>query len=219
MATVSSPASIVTKLDTDAIKRALSNLDLVMSEVPIRTITRAAKRVSIPLRNAEKLAIHDRTGALRKSLGVRIKSYTGVATQGFAGAGPSISSAQSMTGGKAVLSVHAIIGPRRIKFVPTGKENHVKRTSRKTQSGYIMPSKYAHLVEFGHKNRYGDSRRANGGLVRTPPHPFIRKAMQGLNVGGIIADYAYEIKRGIDACDWNHSRCALPKPKTDIQFV
>lgn len=147
-------ASVKFKLEgVQELNRVLEGLkDPMRTRVLAEGVTLAAK----PLVQAAKSYAPKRTGALRKSIKAVVRRYPrkGVAI--------------------------AVVGPS-TEFFKSGKKikNPKKGESR---SGIDQPSKYAHLVEFGHQNK--------GGKGRTPAHPFMRPAViatRQLVTGGLVA--------------------------------
>lgn len=101
-----------------------------------RIVADGIARASEPVVKSAKSKVPIKTGALKRSLGFRVRKYP---TQG---------------------RVSSFIGARRIKYAvaPTKSGKMSLRSAKKGEEGsFIMPSKYSHLVEFGHKLVKGGS--------------------------------------------------------------
>lgn len=133
----------------DELSQALRDLSQELQDVVIQEAMGPACE---PIEQAARWFARVRTGALRASISHKVLRK----------------------GSRPVAA--AIIGPSRNYFigpkaVPTSKGKLIKKLSSKARSAVEKPSKYAHLVEFGHLIRGGK------GIGRVPAKPFMRPAL------------------------------------------
>lgn len=154
-----------------------------------RWMKRAMVAGSRPIISATRMGAPKDTGALRKSIGRRIKGY------------------------RRSMSIIAVIGPRsdfvahrrttgttrRYQFLRGGKAKAILRTAA---PGRRRPSKYAHLVEFGTRVRRIKSWMGRAGVTkwvaRMPATPFLEPAFK-LRYPAALAAIVAKLREGIAA--------------------
>ena len=197
---MSSPLSynLTAKINVPLLNRVFANLGVVAQELPRKACSKAARTAMLKYKRAAVNLIPIRTGALKKSMAVRV---------------------QTRTRRKSGI-VYSVVGPRSGFKISSAKANREgatqiyftsNRRRHKTYlhvaKGYgIIPSKYAHLVEFGHNSR-------SGGKVKA--HSFMEVALHSVSPTAIAMIFASTLKEGLAACDFQNSRCSLPEPKKD----
>jgi HK97 gp10 family phage protein len=140
-------------------KAVYANLDNFTVVLRDKLLKRAMGRVTRPIEQAAKAACPVDLGTLRDSISTKTTSKKGKGT-----------------------NLHAIIGPKRRVRVPIGI---VRRGPNKGKIKMAIPTRYAHLVEFGH------TIVRNGSIIgHAAPIPFMRKAWD--TAGGEIALNLFE---------------------------
>ncbi len=125
-----------------------SNLKKLEKKVRERSLKRATRAALAPVAKEAKARCKEDTGVLKKSIGVVIKNRGRNGTRGA--------------------SVVGVVGPMRNiraprKVITKGKHKGLVLVS--------IPTRYAHLVEFGHIIK-----RGNKQVGHVPPRPFMRPA-------------------------------------------
>lgn len=136
------------KARLEGVETALAALGEVARTVRNKVLRKAVNAASRLVLDAARALVPKDTGMLRKSLGVRIQTYRG--------------------SGKVV----AVIGPR-TGYTRTRSGTQQTALGRKIKETGRNPSKYAHLVEYGHA-------LVRGGKVAgsVPAKPFLRPAFE-----------------------------------------
>ena len=116
---------VIVKIDEAAVKQALERLGFLSADVPKKTFLSAARGAFRPFIDKARSMVPVRTGALKKSLGVKVKAYPSSKT------------------------IFAVAGARKGLEYAVGASGKIKRFAK----GDIKPSRYIHLVEFGHRGR------------------------------------------------------------------
>jgi hypothetical protein len=112
-------------LDQNQINQVMERLNIRSTDVPKKTFISAARNSIRVLMDKARTEAPFKTGALKKSQGIRVKAYPSSHV------------------------IFAIAGERKGIAYDYGASGRLKRTDK----GHYQPWRYAHLVEFGHKNR------------------------------------------------------------------
>jgi HK97 gp10 family phage protein len=166
------------KAEFSGLSETLAKLHRIESQTARGKILRAAaNKAARPLLKAARSLVSVEDGWLKKSLGMRIKSYRHSGT------------VVAMVGPRSGPSKKKKKGPRRsrrLKFLRSVFRLAVRLFAAKAAK-VKKPTHYAHLVEFGH-----------GGPSPAPAHPFLRPAWDAHH-NNAAATIAAEIEAGIAA--------------------
>lgn len=162
------PFAIKAKLE--GLEQALRNLEALTRTVRNKILRKAANASARIVLKAARQLVPKNTGLLKKSLGVRVQTY------------------------RASGTVVAIVGPR-TGFKKTRQGKKITAFGKKMKEAGQNPSKYAHLVEYGHaviyplrKRVLSDGTTIYGKVVRAmPPRPFLRPAFEQTKAAAVAA--------------------------------
>ncbi len=171
--------SVKMEFGPDSIQTLIDAVKGISGSTSMRIMAEAMKDACKPIVDDAKARIPIRTGALRKSMGVVVRTYP------------------------EAKKIVAIIGPQNLNLIaartPKGKMSARKFGNGDDPKKRINPAKYAHLVEFGHRSVHGGGALPNygekvkgvwnsvnkGRTIRhgtvsatsfVAPHPFLRPA-------------------------------------------
>lgn len=173
---------LTVQLDQDSINQVMARLGILGSDVPRKTFVGAARDAMKVLMERARTEAPIKTGALKKSQGVRVKTY-----------------ASSKV-------IYAIAGDRKGASYEYGATGRLRKAKGK---GPIQPWRYAHLVEFGHKNRvamkplegthgYYPVKKNVSASSYTPGRYFMTKSFSA-TASQIVLRFLEDVKKGVDA--------------------